>query len=115
MTLTGMEFMLNNPVRTTFGLFILLYIGFILVAGENNVKVKMHISNISKYALGFFLYRGNKFSIKGVIGQICNVIAILMFAILYLVTDKELALAVFVVIEGLSLITVAIISIFVNT
>jgi hypothetical protein len=109
-----MEFMLNNPVRTAFGFFILLYIDFILIAGENNIKFKTHINDIFKYAFGFFLYKGNDFSIKGILGQICNIIAILMFVILYFVTDKELALAVFGLIEGLSLIIIAIISIFIS-
>lgn len=91
----------------------LIYLIFALNGKAKNVKCYIRVNNFFKYVLGFFAFKGNEFSLKGIVSQIGNLIAISIGILAILFQYKD-TIGLFITLELFNIFIVFIISLFVN-
>lgn len=92
----------------------LMYIIYAIDGIAVNVKKYIFVNDFLKYILGFFLFKGNKFSIKSIIMQSGNLSSILIYFILSSFLGTKVSLSIFIGMEGINLLITFIASFFIN-
>ncbi|MFZ7121217.1 MAG: hypothetical protein ACOWWH_09730 [Eubacteriaceae bacterium] len=91
----------------------LFYIVYAFEGINTNVNTYIRVGGVFKWILGYFVFKGNKFSLKSVVGQVGNLIAIGV-GLTCLFLGYEDAEIIMLKLEMLNFIPVGIVAIFVN-
>ncbi|WBW97430.1 hypothetical protein [Oceanirhabdus sp. W0125-5] len=98
-----------HPTGQIILIFIVLYGVHALKATQYGYKHYIKINKFSKYLCGFFFYDDDKFTLFSVIGQLGNIIIIIIYIIISIVVDKIIAYLITMTFYGIYIIIVIVI------
>ena len=107
-------FLIKREVIIALGVTFMIYISNLFGEKAYSGKLYIHLDGFWKGILGFFLYRGNRFSLENVLDQSGNLLALIIFFILNIILNSKLALGAFYILQFLNLLIVAIVVVFID-